>query len=71
MPCEDVRIEMSNLAELCVALSRETDALSLLAAFEVETLADARQTLRQVAADWGASANRPGTAEPPACAVGS
>jgi len=42
MPRDDVELELSSLAELRDALSHQTYALALLAAFDAESLTDAR-----------------------------
>lgn len=71
MPREDVEFELSNLADLRNALGHKADALSLLAAFDVESLTSTRQALRRVAADWATPGSRLYAIEPPADEVGS
>ena len=71
MPRDDVELELSSLAELRDALSHQTYALALLAAFDAESLTDARQVLRRVAAGWVTPGSRPGAVGPPAHEVGS
>ena len=71
MSREDVEFVLSNLTDLRAALSHEADALSLLSAFDAESLANARQALRRVAADWATPDRRLGTVGPPADEVGA
>lgn len=71
MSSEDVWFVASNLAALRDALTHQTDALSLLAAFDTDSLTNARQALRQVAADWAMPDSRSGPIGPPADEVGA
>jgi hypothetical protein len=51
---------VSNLAELRDALGHEPDALYLLSSFDAQLLADARQALRRIAAEWAMPDSPPG-----------
>lgn len=71
MPSDNGEFDLPNLAALRDTLSGETDARSLLAAFDAESLVDARHALRQIAADWATPATHPDAARSPADEVGS
>lgn len=71
MSSEDVWCVASNLAALRGALTHDADALSLLSAFDADSLTNARQALRRVAAEWAMPDSPLGAAGAPADGVGA